>query len=306
MIRESQDHKWQQNGNGHTFADNKSAHFRFATTLRQSRLAGLGERLEKIRLRVGNCGPARKFLDGLCLNRGCRLCWLNRFNWRLWNRVLNCHRGRRWHHPRRTRDSGRPHLNHILRRHWGRVRNLLSAVVGDWSRIHCRCAHVPTDLWFQCRRKRHLPDRDLRDPRRRRTHPAKRWIGRGSRRFAADGFGIFPANHRSRLRLRTRQWHNRRPWPCLERYRCRLFLLRFARRHNRAREMIGETVRFARDQRHGLRDADQSLAILNFPVNLNVNACMRLPPFEATLTSDRRDLTARDHSSRHGLLLRGH
>jgi len=36
--------------------------------------------------------------------------------------------------------------------------------------------------------------------------------------------------------------------------------------------MIGKTVRFARDKRHGLQVGAKSLAIPTFPVNPNMNA----------------------------------
>jgi hypothetical protein len=70
--------------------------------------------------------------------------------------------------------------------------------------------------------------------------------------------------------------------------------------------MIGETVRFAGDERHGLRVRPKCCSDSNFFSQLKrERPNMRLPCFEATLASDRRGLTARDHSSRHGLFLRG-
>jgi hypothetical protein len=187
---------------------------------------------------------------------------------------------RRRHHPRRTRDSGRPHLNYVLRRHRrGRVRDLLRAIICGWSSVHCRCAHVPADFWFQCGRKRHLPDRRFRDPRRRRAHSPQRWIGRGSWRFAAHRFGIFPSNYRSRLHLRTGERDNRGSFSHLDWLRYRLFVLRFARRNNRAREMIGETVRFARDERHGLQVRGKCVAIPVFLVNSNVTPAHEIGMF---------------------------
>jgi hypothetical protein len=51
--------------------------------------------------------------------------------------------------------------------------------------------------------------------------------------------------------------------------------------------MVGETVRFARNERHGLRVRDKCVAIPIFLVNSNMNADMRLPCFKATLVGDR-------------------
>jgi hypothetical protein len=87
--------------------------------------------------------------------------------------------------------------------------------------------------------------------------------------------------------LRTRQRHNRRSFSHLDWRRWGLFVLRFTRRNDRAREMVGETVRFARNERHGLRVRGKCVAIPIFLVNSNMNADMRLPCFKAMLVSDR-------------------
>ncbi len=144
------------------------------------------------------------------------------------NRILRDRTFRRRHHPRRMRGSGGLHLNYILGSRPQRfVRKLLCIVVGDWSRIHCRCAHVPTEFWFQSGLKRNLPDWRLGNPGRRRARPTQRWIRHRHSRFAARCFGIFRTSCRCRLRLWTGQRNNRRSFlSCLERPRLELLVLR--------------------------------------------------------------------------------
>src|SRR5205085_12588204 len=135
-------------------------------------------------------------------------------------------------------------------------------------------------------------DRRFGDARRRGAGAAKRRIGNWRSGFAR--------------RLRIWQGNNRRHrgW-LLDWFRLGLDVLRISRRRNRAREVIGKTVRFARNEGHGLQWELNLLAILVFRVNSNIAAEMSLPMVEATLANAGRSLTTRHHPSRHGLLLRG-
>ena len=187
------------------------------------------------------------------------------------------------------------------------LRAIAIAIVRVRRRIQRRCAIIPAHFWFQTRWQRNFPDRRFGDARRRRADAAKRRIGNWRSGFARR-LRIFPRHGRCRRGLRFRIWqgNNRRHrgW-LLDWFRFVLRVLRISRRRNRAREVIGKTVRFARNEGHGLQWELNLLAILVFRVNSNIAAEMSLPMVEATLANAARSLSTRHHPSRHGLLLRG-
>src|SRR6266568_1173878 len=71
--------------------------------------------------------------------------------------------------------------------------------------------------------------------------------------------------------------------------------------------MIGEAVRFAWDERHGLPRGTYVFTDFNFSRQPKHNRRqMRSAFLRATLTGDKSWTAAGDHSPGHGLLLRGH
>jgi hypothetical protein len=200
----------------------------------------------------------------------------------------------RWWRSRRLRL----HRNYIW---WRSDRRGFDTLLSNRRWFHCRCAMIPTHFRFERRRKWHFSNWRIRNLGRRRSRSKHRRIWR--RRFRMHGrnwscrqrrlrpkwfdspcrFGLHRFDnglhlfyrlifskelrfllhqHRRWLRRRIRKGDNIRfRWGCLN--LLLLFFLWLPRRSHRAGEVIGKTVGFARDERHGLPDARITLLTIS-------------------------------------------